>query len=129
MIKLTYGFCSQELSKRIPKGIAPKLDQHCGYELNRLKKPICTRLGIAADFIVEDENMLEVALWIAENLEFDRLYFYGLDRPIHVSIGPENTKQVTLMQTSETGKLIPKTFSKLEKFISFAKTKSNNIAQ
>ena len=65
--------------------------------------------------------MLEVALWIAENLKFDRLYFYGTNRPIHVSIGPENTRQVTLMQPSETGKLIPKTFSNLEKFISFAK--------
>ena len=80
------------------------------------------RLGIAADFIVEDENMLEGALWIAENLKFDRLYFYGTNRPIHVSIGPRNN-QVTLMQPSETGKLIPKTFSNLEKFISFCKDK------
>jgi hypothetical protein len=64
MIRLTYGFCSPELAREIPGRIDPKLDQHAAHEHNRLGKPICERLGAAADFIVEDEDMLEVAQWI-----------------------------------------------------------------
>ena len=82
MIKLTYGFCSHELGKHINKRVAPKLDQHAAHELNSKKKLICPRLGAAIDFIVDDENMREVADWVAENIPFDRLYFYGEDRPL-----------------------------------------------
>jgi DNA phosphorothioation-associated putative methyltransferase len=101
-IVLTYGFSSSELAKKIDSNITPKLDQHSGHECNRLGNPICDRLGIASDFIVEDESMLEVARWVVSNTNFDRLYFYGDDRPIHVSAGPENSKQVTLMLPSNT---------------------------
>ena len=101
-IVLTYGFSSSELSKKINSNIAPKIDQHSGHECNRLGNPICDRLGIASDFIVEDESMLEVAQWVATNTNFDRLYFYGDDRPIHISSGPENSKKVTLMLPSKT---------------------------
>jgi hypothetical protein len=101
-IELTYGFSSSELSKNINSNIAPKIDQHSGHECNRLGNPICDRLGIASDFIVKDESMLEVAQWVVTNTNFDRLYFYGDDRPIHVSAGPENSKQVTLMLPSKT---------------------------
>jgi hypothetical protein len=34
---------------------------------------------------VADEDMEEVARWIMANLPYDRLYFYGKDRPIHLS--------------------------------------------
>lgn len=85
MIRLTYGFCSPELSRKIPGRIAPKLDQHAACEWNRKGEPICSRLGAAADFIVEDEDMAEVARWIMANLPYDRLYYYGKDRPIHLS--------------------------------------------
>lgn len=101
-IQLTYGFSSSDLAKKIDSNIAPKLDQHSGHECNKLGNPICERLGVACDFIVEDESMLEVARWLATNTNFDRLYFYGDDRPIHVSAGPENSKQVTLMLQSKT---------------------------
>jgi DNA phosphorothioation-associated putative methyltransferase len=84
-IEPTYGFCSPELAKHIPGRIAPELDQHAAHELNRRGKPVCPRLGAAVDFLVEDEDMAEVARWIMANLPFDRLYFYGRDRPIHVS--------------------------------------------
>ena len=111
MIKLTYGFCSLELSKNIRRRIAPKLDQHASHELNRLGNPICTRGGAAIDFIVEDEDMFEVSQWIAENLEFDRLYFYGKNRPIHVSFSELPVKQVTVMKRSSANeRLIPKTY-------------------
>lgn len=33
--------------------------------------------------------MAEVARWIMANLPFDRLYFYGRERPIHVSSSAE----------------------------------------
>ena len=40
------------------------------------------------DFIVDDEDMLDVARWVVANTPFDRLYVYGPDLPIHVSYGP-----------------------------------------
>ena len=91
-------------AKNIEKNVTSKLDQHSGYECNRFGKPICDRLGIAIDFIVEDENMFEVAQWIAANCEFDRIHFYGNDRPLHVSVGHENSKQVALMFVRESSK-------------------------
>lgn len=111
MIKLTYGFAGPELTKKISGRIAPHIDQHAAHELNRQGKPICSRLGAAVDFLVEDEDMLEVAKWITKNTPFDRLYIYGRKRPIHVSYGPELMRQVTIMiPTGQSGKLIPKTF-------------------
>ena len=107
MVRLTYGFCSAALAKQIPAHIAPKLDQHACHELNRLGKPICSRLGAAVDFIVEDEDMLEVAEWLAANTPFDRLYFYGADKPIHVSYGPEHKREWVDMRVSASGRLIP----------------------
>ncbi len=116
-IKLTYGFSSSELVKKIASKIAPKLDQHSGHECNKLGNLICERLGVACDFIVEDESMLEVARWLASNTNFDRLYFYGDDRPIHVSAGPENLKQVTLMLKSKApNRLIPRSMT-IEQFL------------
>jgi hypothetical protein len=60
-IRLTYGFASPELIKNVRQGIAPKLDQHCCYEVTSRGTPICPRLGAACDFFIEDENMHEVA--------------------------------------------------------------------
>jgi hypothetical protein len=108
MIQLTYGFCSHELSKKIPARIAPKLDQHCAHELNSKKNLICERLGAAVDFIIEDENMNEVAQWIIENTSFDRLYFYGENRPIHISYSSEPKGECVDMIKNKTGKLVPK---------------------
>ena len=62
------------------------------------------------DFIVEDEDMLETAKWIEENLNFDRMYIYGKKLPIHISTGPEMLKQVTLMLPVKKGqRLVPRT--------------------
>jgi hypothetical protein len=119
-IELTFGFCSPALAKVISGRIEPKLDQHAGHELNRRKNLICDRLGASADFIIEDEDMLEVAQWIVENLPFDRLYFYGPDRPLHISYSPEPISQVTVMKQSKTNpnRLVPSTMSP-EKFLKF----------
>jgi DNA phosphorothioation-associated putative methyltransferase len=108
MIHLTYGFCSHELGKHIKKRVAPKLDQHAAHERNSKSNLICPRLGAAVDFIVEDENMREVADWIAENTPFDRLYFYGENRPIHVSFSAEPKGETIDLVMTDNGRQIPR---------------------
>ena len=87
-INLTYGFSSAALTRAIAGRIAPKLDQHASCEVGRGGRLICPRGGAAVDFLVEYEDMREVARWVAANCAFDRIYTYGSDRPIHVSLGP-----------------------------------------
>jgi DNA phosphorothioation-associated putative methyltransferase len=121
MIKLTYGFSSPELSRVIMARIAPKIDQHSACELSRQSMPICSRQGAAVDFIVEDESMLEVAQWIAKHCEFDRLYYYGDDRPVHVSAGPENNGAIVLMKLRKDGRIGPHKISP-EEFLELENT-------
>ena len=45
------------------------------------------------------------------NTPFDRLYFYGADRPIHVSHGPEHRRQVVRMLAGKDGRLLPRVVS------------------
>jgi hypothetical protein len=52
--------------------------------------------------------MLEVAQWIVANTPFDRLYFYGDDLPLHVSYGPEQSRQVVRMVAGPSRRLIPR---------------------
>ena len=109
-VKITYGFSSPELARRITGRIAPKLDQHAACELNRKGEPICPRLGAAVDFIVEDEDMEEVARWIMANLPYDRLYFYGKDRPIHVSYSDSPAREAWEMR-EVGGRRVPRVFN------------------
>ncbi|WP_347259291.1 DNA phosphorothioation-associated putative methyltransferase, partial [Methylocaldum sp.] len=109
MIELTYGFCSSELAKRIAGRIAPELDQHAAHELNRKGRPICPRLGAAADFLVRDENMEEVARWIMANLPFDRLYYYGPNKPVHVSYSERPAGEAHEMRVVG-GRRVPRVF-------------------
>ena len=109
-IKLTYGFCSQELGKHIRERVAPKLDQHAGEERKPSGSLICNRGGAACDFFVEDEDMREVADWAVKNLEFDRLYFYGSDRPIHISWSPTPSLKAIEMRPTNARKLMPRPF-------------------
>ncbi len=111
MIHLTYGFCSPALAREIRGRISPKLDQHASHELNRLGNPVCQRLGAAVDFIVEDENMLDVAQWLVANTPFDRLYFYGDGNPVHVSFGPNHDRQIVRMAPRMSGRLVPQVVS------------------
>lgn len=111
MIELTFGFCSSTLGTKIPGRIAPKLDQHASFELNRLGNRICDRDGAAVDFILISRDMFKVSQWIVENLEFDRLYFYGPNRPIHISYSASPCRQVTIMKESEkSGRRIPRSY-------------------
>lgn len=113
-IILTYGFASENLTKLIKKNIYPKLDQHSGYEKNQKGEYICKRLGLACDFYIQKTKMDEVTRYIINNLPFDRLYYYGDDRPIHVSYGPDHKRQLIRMMPYKDRK-IPKIISK-EKF-------------
>jgi hypothetical protein len=112
MVKLTYGFCSQELAKEISGRIAPELDQHAGHERKGNGKPVCERLGAACDFLVEDEDMEEVANWVFENTPVDRVYFYGKDRPIHVSYSQTPARQLVAMLLTPSGRRVPRVLRK-----------------
>jgi DNA phosphorothioation-associated putative methyltransferase len=107
-IKLTYGFCSPDLARVISCRIAPELDQHAAHEKNRRGKYVCRRLGAAADFLVEDENMHDVVDWISENVPFDRLYFYGPNRQIHISYSANPKKEIVEFIQTEDGKSTPR---------------------
>ena len=48
---------------------------------------------------------------------FDRLYFYGVHRPIHVSVGPEHSGSVVLMRRRQNSdKRVPHRIS-IKKFL------------
>jgi DNA phosphorothioation-associated putative methyltransferase len=115
-IELTYGFCSNELRHHIKARIAPKLDQHCAHEQNSKGELICNRKGAAIDFLVSDENMLEVVKWISQSLNFDRMYFYGTDRPIHVSYSDKPAGENSSINTTSSRRLLPRIleFRKME---------------
>lgn len=103
--KLTYGFCSKTLKTYLEKKdpitglkngrIAPKLDGHMAFERNAKGNYYCQRLGAACDFSIVDLNSRQLVDWIlAQKLPFGSLYFYGEDRPIHVSYGSQGKRSV-----------------------------------
>ena len=106
--EITYGFASPELLRLVPAHSAPALDQHVSCELNRRGKPVCSRLGAAVDFRIASVSSLAIAIWIAESLPFDRLYFYGSDLPVHVSIGPQNAGSIEAMVAGQSGRRVPR---------------------
>ncbi|WP_334162668.1 hypothetical protein [Phenylobacterium sp.] len=87
--RLTYGFAGAKLIRQIRAGVAPALDQHAGYERRASGALICPRGGQAVDLSAPGVSAWSLADYIASALPFDRLYIYGDDRPIHVSVGPE----------------------------------------
>ncbi|MGG5811840.1 hypothetical protein [Falsiroseomonas sp. CW058] len=106
-IEITYGFASPALTRLIPGCIDPARDQHAGHELNANGAPICPRLGQAVDFWIKGISSGRVAAWIAQRLPFDRIYFYGRDCPLHVSIGPEEKRAVIAMLPGPSGRRVP----------------------
>lgn len=113
---LTYGFCSPDLKRFLEKKdpetkikngrIDPRRDQHMSYEINRNGKYYCDRLGAACDFIIKNCSSNTVIDWIlAQRLPFDSLYFYGSDRPIHISYGRQNKRDIwTFIATGQPTK-------------------------
>jgi hypothetical protein len=111
-IELTYGVSCQRLYRHIKGNISPTLDQHASYERNTKDRLICERGGAAVDFRSTRAGTRIVAQWIVRKREFDRLYYYGDQHPLHVSVGPEKCGQVVLMRPSElSGKRIPRRIS------------------
>lgn len=112
-VKITYGFVSPELNRYIQKnsssGTYPSIDQHAGSELNSANNHICKRHGLACDFIINgyENQMDQVMLFIVSNLSFDKIYYYGNDRPIHVSVGDESERHLQIMNVSDKGRRIP----------------------
>ena len=103
--QITYGLCSHNLQKHIKKSVAPSLDQHAGSERNSKGNLICPREGFAVDFKIENITTDHVARYIIEHLEFDRLYFYGIDRPLHVSATSDTPKRaIVVFNTSKKGR-------------------------
>jgi len=107
-VELTYAFASRALVRRIPGRIHPPGDQHAGHELDRTGKPICARLGFAVDFRVPGVDSREVVRWVVEHTAFDRVYFYEPDLPIHVSVGPDESRQVVHMRRGPSGRRVPR---------------------
>lgn len=109
---ITYGFTGPELSKRISKdlssGTAPQLDQHSSAECNSTGKLICKRGGAACDFYVAGVPSSELTQFITQHLNYDRLYYYGKDRPIHTSVSVDTPrKHLQLMNSSQEGRRYP----------------------
>ncbi len=107
-VQLTYAFASRCLTRHIRSGIAPSLDQHAGCEVGRGGRPVCARMGQAVDVAVPGVASQVVARWIAAETPFDRLYFYGAERPIHVSVGPERTRSIVWVRRREGHGPIPR---------------------
>ena len=103
--KLTYGFCATDLKKYLARKdpltgikngrVEPSIDQHMSHELNRNGNYFCKRLGAACDFIIANYPSDRVIEWILEQkLPFDSLYFYGKNRPIHISYGQQHKRDI-----------------------------------
>jgi hypothetical protein len=105
---LTYGFASSALTAMIAKGIAPRLDQHASHEVQRGGSLICQRGGAAVDLIIPGRKATEVARWIVSNTNFDRIYLYDDDRPLHVSHGPETSRLVYQVSLTKSGRRMPR---------------------
>jgi len=114
-VELTYAFASPELDKLVHENPNPNTtrdrDQHAGCEKDKHGKLFCRRLGLGVDLRCPNVSSAEVAKWVAGNTEFDRLYFYSADRPFHVSVGPDNTRQIILMAKLPSGQLMPRRIS------------------
>jgi hypothetical protein len=102
---LTYGFCSVDLIKYLNKKdpitnqkngrICPKIDQHSAHELNSKAEYICSKLGAACDFYIKGLDSKKLVDWIiAKQLRFDSIYYYGSDRPIHISYGNQHKRDI-----------------------------------
>ncbi|GAC1484280.1 MAG: hypothetical protein NVS2B14_21910 [Chamaesiphon sp.] len=103
--QLSYGFCSPGLKKYLDKKdpitgkkngrVDASRDQHMAYEINSNGNYYCERLGAACDFFIINLASNQVVEWVLKaQLPFDSLYFYGADRPIHISYGPQHKRDI-----------------------------------
>ncbi|WP_152537602.1 hypothetical protein [Catenovulum agarivorans] len=124
-VTITYGFNSAKLNTYIqannPNGTSPKLDQHSSFEVNSLGNRISENDGFACDFYVKgyEQKMGEVVKFITNKLNFDKIYFYGCSRPVHVSVSSSPQHHLQLMLESENGRRVPgrKAYGEQAKFL------------
>lgn len=96
---LTYGFCSIDLKRCIQTHktgrICPAVDQHMAHELTPSGNYYCNRLGAAADFLIKDVKSNALVRHIKHtSLPFDSIYYYGEERPIHISYGHQHKRSI-----------------------------------
>jgi hypothetical protein len=137
--QLTYGFCSSDLQRFLRKKdaitglkngrIDPSRDQHCAHEINKKGQYYCWRLGAACDFKIIELTSDRLIDWIlVQKLPFDSLYFYEIDRPIHISYGFQHKRDIWTFTSAGTPTqkgLQP--WLKLAKSINFEPKKSPEI--
>ena len=113
---ITYGFASEALTReirsdakklRVHSCVSPADDQHAGHERKQSGHPVCKHLGQAVDYFVPGVSSAALALWVATNLPFDSLYFYGSDRPLHVSVGPQSRRSMLALLAGNNGRRSP----------------------
>lgn len=110
-LELTYGFAGPKLTRRIPGRIATNLDQHAASELNQRGHRICLRQGAAADFHVPGVDSKLLLDWLIGCVPFDRIYYYGPKKPVHVSWGIPQARLCWEMVRTPTGRRIPRLLS------------------
>ncbi|EOB6303282.1 hypothetical protein [Vibrio vulnificus] len=117
-ITITYGFTTHALLRYIlkntPGDMTPDTDLHASMDLNSHGNRICKRDGAACNLYVEgyENQMDEIAKYICMNLEFDRLYYYGKDRPIHISVSSDNTRYALIREKRSDGLRVNKKSAK-----------------
>ena len=116
-ITLTYGVATRRLIKEIRHDVAPKIDQHSSYEKSAAGKVICSRGGASCDFLVEGVDSLAAAQWVVGHTSFDRLYYYGADRPIHVSATDEPIGQCVIVSRDQESRRVLPTVISNKKFL------------
>jgi hypothetical protein len=95
--ELTYGFCSVDLKRYLERKnangqrngrVAPRVDQHMSCELKLDGELYCKHQGASCDFRIVGIDSKTITQWIVDQaLPFDSLYYYGPERPIHISHG------------------------------------------
>jgi hypothetical protein len=104
--RITYGFCSKDLKKFITREkprVSFEVDQHMACEVNSKGNYFCRHLGAACDFKVLGVDSKKVVSFL-RGLDFDSIYYYGSDRPIHVSWSPTPRRKVWEFTAQNTPK-------------------------
>ncbi|MBC1237571.1 hypothetical protein GNE10_10625 [Nostoc sp. 2RC] len=112
--KLTYGFCSKDLLrflKREGSRICPEVDQHLAYEINNRGNYYCKHQGSACDFQVVGIDSRKVIDYL-KTLNYDSIYYYGSDKPVHVSWAEAPRRKIWEFTASNT----PRPYSNFQAF-------------
>ena len=116
-LTITHGFTSRALVNRVPSGVAKHLDQHCSHEINGRGKRICHRNGASADFYVPSVAAIELVAYVFDHLPFDRIYYYGVENPIHISYVEGDNAGQMIQMLERNGRRTPRVITDIPKFL------------